>query len=214
MGHPADALSARFPDTPPVPSVERTAYPRFRPALARAEVEALYGPTGDELAFVRASARSGRGRLVLLVLLKGHQRLGRLPSANRVPAHVRRYLAAELGLPVDTPASARDRQARNRYAQLVRAFLGVRSYSEGGAGIAARAMHEAAATRSDPADLTDALAALVDEGWAVTPAQVARLSPYGTARVRRFGEYVLDLDGAPPPLVPRPLGLIEEPPPL
>ena len=57
------------------------------------------------------------------------------------------------------------------------------------------------------ADMTDALASLVAEGWAVTPGQVARLSPYGTSRVKRFGEYVLDMDGAPPPLTPRPLGL-------
>ena len=64
------------------------------------------------------------------------------------------------------------------------------------------------------ADLTDALGSLVDEGWAVTPAQVARLSPYGTARVKRFGEYVLDMDGTPPPLTPRPLGLAEVPEPL
>ncbi|OZC01471.1 hypothetical protein BSZ36_17495 [Rubricoccus marinus] len=64
------------------------------------------------------------------------------------------------------------------------------------------------------ADMSDALTGLVAEGWAVTPGQVARLSPYGTSRVKRFGEYVLDMDGAPPPLVPRPLGLTEEPPPL
>ena len=64
------------------------------------------------------------------------------------------------------------------------------------------------------ADMSEALAGLVTEGWAVTPGQVARLSPYGTSRVKRFGEYVLDMDGAPPPLTPRPLGLAGEPEPL
>ena len=143
-------------------SVERTAYPRFRPSLTRPEVEALYGPTDAELAFARSNARSDRGRLALLVLLKCHQRLGRLPSAKRVPARIRRYLAAELGLPVGTPLGARNRQDRHRYVLDVRAFLGVRSYSEGGAGIAAEAMREAAATRSDPADLVNiAVEALV-----------------------------------------------------
>lgn len=63
-------------------------------------------------------------------------------------------------------------------------------------------------------DISDALSDLVAEGWTVTPGQVARLSPYGTARVKRFGEYVLDMDVATPPLMPRPLGLTEDPEPL
>jgi hypothetical protein len=138
-----------------VASVERTAYPRFRPSLSRAEVEALYEPTGDELAFVRANARTDRGRLTLLVLLKSHQRLGRLPSTKRVPPHIRTYLAAALGLAVDTPLGARTRQARHRYRRAVHGFLGVRSYSEGGSDIAAEAMREAAAVMSDPADLVN-----------------------------------------------------------
>ena len=171
-----------------MPSVERTAYPRFRPALTRAEAEALYGPTDDELAFVRATARSDRGRLVVLVLLKGHQRLGRQPSAKRVPAHVRRYLAAELGVPADTPASARTRQARNRYARGVRAFLGVRSYSEGGAEIAASAMREAAATRSDPADLVNVAVEALVRGRVELPAYSALDRMAGRERERVHGE--------------------------
>lgn len=136
-------------------SVERTAYPRFRPSLSRAEVEALYDPTDDEIAFVRTNARTDRRRITLLVLLKSHQRLGRLPSVRSVPKHVRGYLAVVLGFPADTRLDAPTRQSRHRYRLAVHGFLSVRSYSEGGSDIAAAAMREAAAVMSDPADLVN-----------------------------------------------------------
>ena len=169
-------------------SVERTAYPRFRPSLTRAEVEVLYGPTDDELAFVRSHTRSDRGRLTLLALLKGHQRLGRLPSARSVPPHVRRYLAAELGLPIGTPLGARNRQDRHRYALDVRAFLGVRSYSERGAEIAASAMREAAATMSDPADLVNVAVEALVRDRVELPAFSALDRLAGRERERVHGE--------------------------
>ena len=169
-------------------SVERTAYPRFRPSLSRAEVEALYAPTDDELTFVRANARSDRGRLTLLALLKGHQRLGRLPPARSVPTHLRRYLAAELGLPVATPLGARNRQDRHRYALDVRAFLDVRSYSEGGAEIAAAAMRGAAATMSDPADLVNVAVEALVRDRVELPAFSALDRLAGRERERVHGE--------------------------
>ncbi len=59
-------------------------------------------------------------------------------------------------------------------------------------------------------DLTDVLVQLQKEGHAVTREQVARLSPYMTAHLKRFGQYVLDMTGEPAPLEPRPLMLAEE----
>ena len=59
-------------------------------------------------------------------------------------------------------------------------------------------------------DLADVLVQLQTEGHAVTREQVARLSPYRTAHLKRFGQYVLDMEGEPAPLEPRPLMLPEE----
>jgi hypothetical protein len=51
-------------------------------------------------------------------------------------------------------------------------------------------------------DMTDVLSDMVREGHPVTPAVVATFSPYLTEHIKRFGEYVIDLQTIPPPLEP------------
>jgi hypothetical protein len=52
-------------------------------------------------------------------------------------------------------------------------------------------------------DLTDALSGMAAEGWLLAKELVGRLSPYTRDQLRRFGEFMLDMDDLPPPLVPR-----------
>ncbi len=59
-------------------------------------------------------------------------------------------------------------------------------------------------------DLTNVLADMAAAGWRLTRDLVARLSPYMREHLRRFGQYVLDMDDLPPPLVLRLLGIVEE----
>ena len=134
-------------------SIERTAYPRFKPSLSGRELEALYEPTPRELAFAAENTRSPRGQLTLLVLLKCHQHLGYLPPARDVPDQVTGHLAGYLDEESVSELGERRRQARHRYREAIRSFLGVRSFSAGGRSVATEAMREAAFTRSDPADL-------------------------------------------------------------
>ena len=49
-------------------------------------------------------------------------------------------------------------------------------------------------------DMTDVLHQLAQEGFEITQAMVARLSPYLTEHIKRFGDYVLDMDTRPTPL--------------
>jgi hypothetical protein len=42
---------------------------------------------------------------------------------------------------------------------------------------------------------------LIDEGYAVTPAIIARLSPYKTEHINRFGHYEKGFDPVPPPIM-------------
>ena len=56
-------------------------------------------------------------------------------------------------------------------------------------------------------DLTDILTDMAAEGWTLTKELIARLSPYMREHLRRFGQYMLDMDDLPPPLVPKPLGI-------
>lgn len=58
---------------------------------------------------------------------------------------------------------------------------------------------------SNVVDLTEALAAMAADGHPVTPSLVACLSPYMREHIRRFGQYVLDMDDLPSPLNPQPL---------
>lgn len=51
-------------------------------------------------------------------------------------------------------------------------------------------------------DMTNALHEMALEGHEVTREHVARLSPYMTERIRRFGEYFLDMSEKPQPLQP------------
>ena len=59
-------------------------------------------------------------------------------------------------------------------------------------------------------DLTNVLADMAAAGWHLTRDLVARLSPYMREHLRRFGQFVLDMDDLPPPLVLRLLGIAEE----
>ena len=49
--------------------------------------------------------------------------------------------------------------------------------------------------------MTRILRQLQAEGYPVTRDILARISPYLTEHIRRFGEYVLDLSQVPEPLV-------------
>jgi hypothetical protein len=49
-------------------------------------------------------------------------------------------------------------------------------------------------------DMTDQLKQLIEEGYAVTREDIATLSPYITSTIKRFGDYVLNVDADVPDL--------------
>ena len=58
-------------------------------------------------------------------------------------------------------------------------------------------------------DLTNVLVQLGQENYPITRALVSRLSPYMTENLKRFGQYLLDVDVAPPPLRPERIPLAD-----
>ena len=44
------------------------------------------------------------------------------------------------------------------------------------------------------------LKGLIEEGWSITRDELAMLSPYMTHHVKRFGNYVMDLETLPEPI--------------
>src|SRR5215475_15730164 len=70
---------------PAMASIERTAYPRFKPSLTANELRTLYEPTEDERALIATHARGDAQQLTLLTLLKCQQHLGYLPTLADIP---------------------------------------------------------------------------------------------------------------------------------
>ena len=54
-------------------------------------------------------------------------------------------------------------------------------------------------------DMTNALYDLQQDGVRITPELVARLSPYLTEHIKRFGQYLVDMKALPIPFVIKPL---------
>jgi hypothetical protein len=59
-------------------------------------------------------------------------------------------------------------------------------------------------------DMTDVLHDMAQEGYDVTTDAVTTFSPYLREHIKRFGEYVIDLETIPPPLEPDKLFLTPE----
>jgi TnpA family transposase len=58
---------------------------------------------------------------------------------------------------------------------------------------------------SNVADMTEVLSSMARDGHRLTSGLVACLSPYMRKHIRRFGQYVLDMEEMPRPLNPQPL---------
>ena len=58
---------------------------------------------------------------------------------------------------------------------------------------------------SNVADMTGVLASMAEDKHPITPGLAACLSPYAREHIRRFGQYVLDMNNLPGPLEPQPL---------
>ena len=134
-------------------SIERTAYPRFKPSLTATELHALYCPTDDERVFIATHARGEAQQLTLLTLLKCQQHLGYLPTLAEVPEYIRTYLCQQLHLLPLMYTHVEAEKTLYRYRQLIRTYLAIKPYGDGGQDVVETAVQQAAYTMSDPADL-------------------------------------------------------------
>jgi hypothetical protein len=71
-----------------MPSLERTAYPRFGRIITAFELERVYTPTLEEMAWARATVRTPNHLLCLAVSLKCFQQLHYFPDLELVPEAV------------------------------------------------------------------------------------------------------------------------------
>lgn len=52
---------------------------------------------------------------------------------------------------------------------------------------------------SNVVEQTRIIKKLIREGWKITREDVAVLSPYITTHIKRFGDYIIDMDAVPDP---------------
>ena len=133
-------------------AIERTAYPRFKSSFTPEELEHFYQPTEAETSFVFQRVKSEKQQLTLMVLLKGFQKLGRLPQTKDIPKIVKRYIAEQMGLTWDETIEI-PRMTRSRYRKIIYQHLGIKAYQNGGEEVVEKITETATRTMSDPADL-------------------------------------------------------------
>lgn len=136
-------------------AIHETAYPRIRSNLSDKELQELYTPTSDDLAFIYRSTKSPVAAFGGLVLLKTFQRLGYFPPFDTLPPRLIHHLAAVMGvlLPHDFLQQYEQRRLRGGQLPLIRDHLGVTTFSDGGRRILVGAMLDAARSKDILADI-------------------------------------------------------------
>lgn len=136
-------------------AIHETAYPRIRSNLSDRELEELYTPTSDDLSFIHRSTKSSVAAFGGLVLLKTFQRLGYFPSFDLLPPRLIHHLAAAMGilLPHDFLQQYEQRRLRGGQLPLIRDYLSITAFSDGGHRILVDAMLDAARSKDILADI-------------------------------------------------------------
>jgi TnpA family transposase len=136
-----------------VVSIERTAYPRFRPVVPSRELQDAYTPSLREVAWARGVTRSEGHLLSLAVLLKCFQRLGYFPRVDEVPGAVVEHVRGCLELPPGVTVAPDSERTLRHHKALVRNRLQVVAEPARARAVAAAAIRAAAHVKDNPADL-------------------------------------------------------------
>lgn len=134
-------------------AIERTAYPRLKAKLSHQELEESYQPTEDEIFWATHHTHSDLARGQLLILLKVVQHLGYFPKPDNIPNIIIAHISQNLPQAIDLNMITLDSNTRYRYYPLIREYLQIKRYNQGGEAVAIHAIQQAALTMDNPADL-------------------------------------------------------------
>lgn len=81
-----------------MPTLHDTAYPRVKSTVTDKELQEVYTPTPDDVAFAERVTRLPATKVGLLVLLKTFQRLGYFLPFAQIPRQIVTHVSACLGL--------------------------------------------------------------------------------------------------------------------
>lgn len=135
-------------------SIERTAYPRFKKVVSERELDDVFTPTFDEVAWAADTApRSEENLVALVVLLKSFQRLGYFPNVGDIPDEVAAHVAGHLGAASTGLRASGLARTLVRYRRLIRDRTGVVHDPPRARAAAEQTIRAAARTKDNPADL-------------------------------------------------------------
>jgi TnpA family transposase len=136
-------------------AIHETAYPRIRSNLSDQELEELYTPTADDLAFIHRATQSPVAAFGGVVLLKTLQRLGYFPPFDSLPPRLIHPLATVLGvlLPHEALQHYEQRRFREWHLPQIRVHCGITAFSDGGRRVLIAALLEAAENKDIIADI-------------------------------------------------------------
>jgi TnpA family transposase len=159
-------------------SIERTAYPRFRRTPSKRELRELYTPTPGDEDFVKNTARGPAQKFGLMILLKVYQRLGYFPRPETIPGSVIGHIRAAMNLDAALIPDIASNHTLYRYHKAIRDHLEIQAEGKHIRHVAALAMHKAAQTMENPADLISAATEMLIKEHCELPAfsTVARMA--------------------------------------
>ena len=136
-------------------AIHETAYPRIRSNLSDQELEALYTPTAEDLAFIHRVTQSPVAAFGGVILLKTFQRLGYFPHFDSLPPRLIQHLATVLGvlLPHEALRHYEQRRLREWHIPQIRTHCGITAFSDGGRRVLVAALLEAAHSKDIIADI-------------------------------------------------------------
>ena len=164
-------------------SIERTVYPRFTRAPSVKELREIYTPTPIDVAFVATKVRGPAQMFALMILLKVYERLHYFPDPQSIPGAVISHIRSVMKLP-DGQIPDISPATLYRYYGALREHLELKSQGKHTRHIAAQAMHAAAQTMENPADLINAAIETLLVEHCELPA-FSTLDPMA-GRIRRF----------------------------
>ena len=130
-------------------AIDRTAYPRLGNRLSAVELQAKFGLSETDRAFIASNGRTDAKSLTLAALLRARQAYGLFPVD--FPDSVLAHMAAQLG--ISDRRLVTSRPTLHRYRAVIRSHLSATAYGDAGESFVAETTLLATKTMSDPADL-------------------------------------------------------------
>jgi hypothetical protein len=138
-----------------MPWINETVYPMIKNNISLHELNEIYTPTNDEIAFINKSARGDNQKLCLLVMLKLFQRLGYFTQIKDVPNLIIEHISKSLSIRVININRERydSSNTKNNHTAAIRKFLNIKPFDKEAKRTAVKVAAEAAKTKDNDADI-------------------------------------------------------------